>query len=188
MKKQILIIIALCTGITVFGQESEELVKEKTKRFSIGIQAVLLNSSYGGNNLQEYGGGIYMRYFLGKRLAINMQANTTIGTRNGFGIADYKRRSFEVPVMLEYHLYPGSNVRTYFGLGGGVTSQHTAIKFQDGKSTYHHYSQTPFLQMSYGMGFQMGKKMSLNTSLFYRYNISSKQSQIGISLGLQRRR
>ena len=94
MKKQILIIIALCTGITVFGQESEELVKEKTKRFSIGIQAVLLNSSYGGNNLQEYGGGIYMRYFLGKRLAINMQANTTIGTHNGFGIADYKRRVF----------------------------------------------------------------------------------------------
>ncbi|HTN44780.1 MAG TPA: outer membrane beta-barrel protein [Flavipsychrobacter sp.] len=190
MKKKIVIALlatAACSITHSFAQE-EPVTSPKPKKFSIGVQAMIINNPVGNYHLQQYGGGVYMRHFLGKHLALSAQANLTYGARMGVDLADVQRKSFDVPVLLEYHLLPGSKVRPYFAAGAGITGQHNSVMFRDGQPNTYTYTQSPFLQAAYGMTFNIGQKMSLHTSMFYRYNLDSRQSSMGLSIGLMRKR
>lgn len=189
MKKKIVIaLLATVTGSTYSFAQEEKAMSPKPKKFSMGVQAMIVNNPMDNYHLQQYGGGVYMRRFLGKQLALSAQANLIYGERRGVDIAEVQRKSFDVPVLLEYHLLPDSKIRPYFAAGTGITGQHSSVTYRDGQPNTYNYTQSAFLQVAYGMSFNVGPKMSINTSMFYRYNLDSRQSSMGLSIGLMRRR
>ena len=185
MKKPAIIIsiLLILFGTASSAQENNEVPVKKPKRFSMGVQAMMIHTSGKDLNIADLGIGFTMRYFMTERLAVSAQLNSTRSLKYYTPGATLNRNGFEVPVQLEYHLLPGSKVRPFFAAGAGLSSQHTAMKYNDGRPTSYTYNQSAFLQLGYGVSFNVGKKMLLSTLLSYRYNVSTHQHGMALSLG-----
>jgi outer membrane protein W len=183
MKKQ-LITTSLLT-LTCLTTKAQETTNVKPKRFSTGIQTLIMNSpnTLSGADLHEFGVGFYGRYFLNKRIALKGSINYTF-SENTFGFYEgLKRQGWDAPLFLEYHLSPGKKIRPFFGVGVGFSNLQEQYTF-DNNTPYLNNSLEPYLQLAQGVTFDIGKKLQITQSLFYRYKPDAGQSVIGLSIGI----
>jgi|GEM_PF-3850096 len=164
---------------------AQEITLQKPKRFSTGIETLIMTSPnvISGTDLHEFGIGLYGRYFLSKHIAIKGNVNFTF-SENTFGYrTGLKQHGWDLPLMMEYHLSPGKKIRPFFGIGFGFTNQQTQVTY-DNNAPYQSHFMENYIQISQGVTFDIGKKLQITQSLFYRYQPDAGRSAIGLSIGL----